>query len=287
MHHSFTALLLALTTHLVSATDNTSPNLGPGKELPGGWSYYGCYSDDVNDRALDVKGYTDTTGMSQGSCMVYCGSAGYTFAGIEYGSECYCGFGLKSSSTKNVDGVCNYECPGAQGSGDACGGQDHLSVFTTGQSGGTNKPTVNNYDYAGCYADGGVDARVLTGSQTSSPSMTVETCTSTCKAAGFSIAGLEHGSECFCGNSLPDGAQAIPGSPVDSGCDFVCVGDNSEWCGGNDRLTVVSHVFVPFLTSRCWSKFALSTSRLIVNTLTVYRQWKPQSQLFSILRCGI
>lgn len=84
MHHSFTTLLLALTTHLVSATDNTSPNLGPGKELPGGWSYYGCYSDDISNRALDVQGYTDTTGMSEGSCMVYCGSAGYTFAGIEY-----------------------------------------------------------------------------------------------------------------------------------------------------------------------------------------------------------
>lgn len=235
------AVVLAAVAQLTTATNNTSPDLGPGSVLPGGWSYVGCYTDDVNNRALDSGvGYTDQTGMSQGSCMVYCGSKGYNFAGIEYGTECYCGFGLKSSSSKDDDGTCDYICPGAQGTGDACGGQDHLSVFTNGPPSASNKPEVNGYTYSGCYVDS-VSNRILNGALFDGPgyeAMTVEVCTSACKNAGYAVAGLEHESQCFCGSALPVDAQSVLGGPVDSGCDMLCEGDNTEWCGGDDRITV-------------------------------------------------
>ena len=236
MHHSFAALLLAGAAQLASAT-NTSPNLGPGAVLPGGWSYYGCYSDSISDRVLVGDKYVDETGMSQGSCMVYCKSKGFTFAGIEYGTECYCGFGLKSSSSKADDSSCNFECPGAQGTGDACGGQDYLSVFELDRGGADNKPQVGDYCYAGCYVDS-VSERILVGSKSDGDNMTVEKCTSTCKASGFSYAGLENASECFCGSSLLAGAQQALGNAVDSGCNMPCTGDSTEWCGGADRLTL-------------------------------------------------
>jgi hypothetical protein len=233
-------VLLALSAGLVSATEITTPYEGaprPGTVLPGGWSYVGCYKDNVNDRALSADGYTDPTGMSEGSCMVYCQSKGYNFAGIEYGTECYCGFGLDSDSTKEDDSFCNIECPGSQGTGDACGGQEHLSVFTNGPPKASNKPLVNGFSYSGCYVDS-VSDRILVGYKTDGPEMDVELCTSTCKENGYAIAGLEHATECFCSNTLAAGAQLVDGSVVDTGCDMLCPGDNTEFCGGQDRVTV-------------------------------------------------
>ena len=61
--------------------------------------------------------------------------------------------------------------------------------------------------------------------------MTPETCMSTCAGKGFSMAGVEFGQECYCGNTLANGL----GQPLsdDSQCNMPCAGDNSEQCGGN------------------------------------------------------
>lgn len=44
--------------------------------------------------------------------------------------------------------------------------------------------------------------------------------------------------ECWCGAALNSIAQSIPGGPVISGCDFVCTGNASEFCGGANRLSL-------------------------------------------------
>ncbi len=61
--------------------------------------------------------------------------------------------------------------------------------------------------------------------------MTVDLCTTACKAAGFILAGVEYASECFCGN-------AITSAPAASGCNMPCNGNPAQMCGGPDRLNV-------------------------------------------------
>lgn len=39
-----------------------------------------------------------------------------------------------------------------------------------------------------------------------------------------------------CGNTISNGA-----TPAASGCNMVCAGDSSEYCGGGDRLNVYNY----------------------------------------------
>jgi hypothetical protein len=54
--------------------------------------YVGCYSDDVNDRMLrhQVRWYSERS-LSVDGCVSSCAHLGYFFAGIQFGSECWCG----------------------------------------------------------------------------------------------------------------------------------------------------------------------------------------------------
>lgn len=49
----------------------------------------------------------------------------YTYAGLAYGAECYCGNRLPGTAAKPEE--CNSECKGEKGS--LCGGLDRLSVY--------------------------------------------------------------------------------------------------------------------------------------------------------------
>ena len=63
------------------------------------------------------------------------------------------------------------------------------------------------------------------------PDLTNAKCQTACRAGGFNYAGTEYSQECFCGKTLG-------GSPAASGCNMACQGDDSEICGGPDRITV-------------------------------------------------
>ncbi|KAB5591986.1 fungistatic metabolite [Ceratobasidium theobromae] len=89
------------------------------------------------------------------------------------------------------------------------------------------------YKYCAREADG----RTLTGYSFTSNSMTVDLCVSTCVSHGFSIAGVEFGSECYCGNSFV--GQSSGGGTVapESECNMPCAGDSSQICGAGWRLS--------------------------------------------------
>lgn len=77
----------------------------------------------------------------------------------------------------------------------------------------------------------------LAGYSFTSNSMTVDLCVSTCVSHGFSIAGVEFGSECYCGNSFV--GQSSGGGTVapESECNMPCAGDSSQICGAGWRLS--------------------------------------------------
>lgn len=128
-----------------------------------------------------------------------------------------------------------------------CGGTWALSVFkSSGGNTAVAQPPASSGSWtaAGCIKDGA--SRALTGYSFSSPSMTTELCTSTCATKGFSLAGTEFGTECYCkyisdandtiiltfytgGNSLSNGL----GAQVTQQCNMQCAGNKNELCGGN------------------------------------------------------
>ncbi|KAF1923736.1 WSC-domain-containing protein [Didymella exigua CBS 183.55] len=207
---------------------NNPSVLSVGANLPAGWSYHGCYTD-YGRRKLAGSLFVDTGNMTQASCVAFCDQNNYPYAGIEYGQECYCGLAIGAGSARSNETECDFPCPGNVS--EACGSNNRLSVFYNSLADATQTNTgPNGTSRIGCLADN-VYARALSVFQASGDSMTVAHCTSSCKAANYSTAGLEYGRECWCGDTLDNNATI-----TDEGCDIRCTGNSSEFCGGSQRL---------------------------------------------------
>ena len=183
---------------------------------------------------------TSAPNMENKRCVAYCQSRGFTFAGTEYAQECYCGYTLAASAQHADEGDCSMAC-----GGDAtqpCGGGYRLTVYTNYGSPAENPAASNGFRYLGCYSDD-VAHRSLSRGPAGAPSssqMTVGGCAQGCAAAGYSLAGVEYGGECFCDNALASSAQLQAGDAASSGCDMTCNGNRTQWCGGANRLNVYS-----------------------------------------------
>ena len=61
-------------------------------------------------------------------------------------------------------------------------------------------------------------------------------CIRRCKEVddGYLFAGVQFGSECFCGNEPPPDDTLLDKSE----CDMKCTGDNTSFCGGFWRMNV-------------------------------------------------
>jgi hypothetical protein len=142
--------------------------------------------------------------------------------------ECYCGIQLPPETSDD----CHMRC-----SGDlmqVCGGLGALSTYSSlnTTSGPVANPGVRNWEYLGCYADS--RERLLLHQEVKAmDNATVASCMDACGLRGFSLAGVEYGNECFCGNGTPDTSL-----PIVSGCEMTCNGNRSELCGGADRLNM-------------------------------------------------
>jgi hypothetical protein len=90
----------------------------------------GCYRDKfaMTERVLPNIRYLDAA-MTIDKCTVRCGQAGFPFAGIEFGSECYCG--TKKPSEELPASECAMDCGGAAAKGaGGCGGRLALTLYT-------------------------------------------------------------------------------------------------------------------------------------------------------------
>ena len=154
---------------------------------------------------------------------------GYTFYGVEYGSECYCGNELASDAFPVDSSLCDARCSG--NSAEICGGRMLLSLYENGDSGVLPTPGGPfDFEYVGCYAepDG---SKLLTTSYASSK-MTHEMCFYLCGNLGYTYAGLEYGQECWCGNNFDDLTPPL----ADDRCSMPCAGDATETCGNGNTL---------------------------------------------------
>ncbi|KAJ8129809.1 hypothetical protein O1611_g3823 [Lasiodiplodia mahajangana] len=92
------------------------------------------------------------------------------------------------------------------------------------------------WKYIACAKDPAGQSRTLSNVYVDQPDMTVEKCISVCGNQGYTYAGVEYRSQCFCGNDIAQDRMPANGTLGD--CSMACAGDSSEFCGGAARISV-------------------------------------------------
>jgi len=73
----------------------------------------GCYSDNSTGRSLAWRqDQVGSTSLTIETCLLACKKEGYSFAGVEFGQECYCGVVLGNGTLALPDGSCTFPCTG-------------------------------------------------------------------------------------------------------------------------------------------------------------------------------
>ncbi|KAK3337627.1 WSC domain-containing protein [Cercophora scortea] len=189
----------------------------------GDFLYFGCFADNGSQHTLTGEVYYNSA-MTLDKCAAFCHN--YPKFGVEYGSQCFCGSEVEQIPRPQAE--CGMAC-----GGDAlqlCGDANRLNIYSKPSNGeGENLSNANEFVYKACWTDDGA-ARSLTGLKYSSSEMTVGDCAIFCH--GYHYFGVEFGSQCFCGDVL-GGHEA-----AEEECEYLCEGDNTQWCGSANRLSV-------------------------------------------------
>ncbi|KAH6905304.1 copper radical oxidase [Coprinopsis sp. MPI-PUGE-AT-0042] len=203
---------------------STAPQIGD-------WESLGCYSDNVGGVRTLANG------------VAACFNAGYPLAGSEYANECFCGRNLAAGGAVTPAADCSMTCAG--NSSEFCGGPNRLNVYNYtgtalppgGVAPGAPLPVTSglptNWTYGGCFVDNQV-GRVMLDNKGASAQQTAQTCINACAASGFTLAGVEFANECWCSNTLVNGAEKV----LDGQCSMGCAGNATQACGGPNLLSV-------------------------------------------------
>jgi hypothetical protein len=113
--------------YICSGTRRVFSARGGGDCGPGGRpvNYLACYTDAPDpNRALPAF---QGIGFSFTQCVNRCGSLNFSFAGLQFGGECFCGDALRY--VRVDDAECNMPCTNGGG---PCGGVWRNSIYRTG-----------------------------------------------------------------------------------------------------------------------------------------------------------
>ncbi|KAI0088834.1 WSC-domain-containing protein [Irpex rosettiformis] len=97
-------------------------------------------------------------------------------------------------------------------------------------------PLPSGWTEVACIAEG-TTGRALTAASTTNSSMTKPLCANYCAGLGYKLAGVEYGDECYCGNTLVNGANSTARTWYE--CSVTCAGNPNENCGGPMRLNLL------------------------------------------------
>ncbi|TFK31560.1 WSC domain-containing protein, partial [Crucibulum laeve] len=179
--------------------------------------------------------------MTVSSCISFCSSRGFHLAGLEFED---CDNSIRYPAFPTVGSDCNMECTGDSSS--ICGAGDRLSVYSTPLPPATTTtttaahgptPTISiptEWFYQGCFVDPVHPTRALQHQVTVPGGNTPEGCVSACTAAGWTVVGVEFGSECWCDNFMPYDFITSEFSTED--CNMPCTGDPTKTCGAGNLL---------------------------------------------------
>jgi hypothetical protein len=155
-------------------------------------TYWGCWSDQ-SPQTLTNLTYTSGSNTIE-MCTSTCAQGGNTIAGLEYGTQCFCGSSLGYQATEVIDSSCASACSG--NSNETCGGLNRLSLFSNGRPYVQPMPgtpeTVNGLFYIGCYTEA-TTGRALNAKSISGSFMSLEYCAGFCGA--YQYFGTEYADE--------------------------------------------------------------------------------------------
>ncbi|KAI2623449.1 heme peroxidase [Xylaria nigripes] len=233
----------------------------------GNYTLVGCNTEATAAGARALSGASFVyDGMTLESCLGNC--SGFYYWGTEFGRECYCGNKVDPSSSSVKLTECDTVCTGDTSA--YCGAGDRLELYvTTGIipiPTGTLviKSTVTPYVRIGCYEE--LPNRALTAGTFPSDSMTLELCARSCN--GFTYFATEYGRECYCGDFI-DARSTVT---ADADCSMVCAGDDTEYCGGSNRLEMYRLISPP-------------TSISMIPTPTITPINKPTVSTYALQGC--
>ncbi|KAJ3133555.1 hypothetical protein HK101_004444, partial [Irineochytrium annulatum] len=165
--------------HLSVYGNTTTPLVWPvpatkKTNLPGDFQWVGCYQDNVDSGAGPVRTLPwqfISPNMTVELCLNHCYNFGYSFAGVEYGNECYCGDSINGPIAVKGEAECTVPC--AANPGELCGAGGRIGVYqwSTGQVTTFNKPANTGYYQ---YLMGGVIVPLITGLTTNNKIVMME-----------------------------------------------------------------------------------------------------------------
>ncbi|KAL2168473.1 hypothetical protein VTG60DRAFT_7209 [Thermothelomyces hinnuleus] len=227
--------------------DDDPVSEGPSQpDSVGDYDWYGCQTEATGVRALSAATFASDD-MTLEACQTYC--AAYTYFGVEYSRECYCGDKFNTGSVPAPASECSMTCSGNPNQ--YCGAGNRLSVYarsgtpppssTTG-AGSTSSSSVpaatgfpEGWSYQGCWIDG-KQGRILPHQLPDSQTNSRAACANACAEAGYTVSGTEYAVQCFCGDAIHNGGVETD----EADCSTPCPGAPNEKCGAGDRLSIVS-----------------------------------------------
>lgn len=212
----------------------------------------GCFVDAASHRVLPGPSFTSNS-MDIDTCVSFCSTQGYAYAGVEWGQECYCGSTIPTVSS---GAVCNIPC--FNNFNEYCGGVGAISVYETDTT-----VTLFNSTSIGCYKDFYPDHRALPNASTTSSQMSSQFCGQFCSSKGYSYYGTEYGDECYCGNDI---SQLV--SLSSSSCQYTCAGWSSQYCGGSNALSLYSTALPAVSSGNTTASSALTSSQAVTTSST-------------------
>ncbi|KAL0952803.1 hypothetical protein HGRIS_007028 [Hohenbuehelia grisea] len=195
------------------------------------WTAQGCHTDSLGSRTLIGKFGSDPK-MTIPTCLKICDDAGYSFAGLEFSTECHCGYSIEKTGKKADDAKCHSPCGG--NADQPCGGSGHILIFGNGRAPPTNPGTVDGWKSHGCHTDAVHQRALPLRLPLNGTAVTIPACAAACGSFGFKFAGLEYTDECWCGNAVGNGHKPAP----EAECNMACQGNKDQRCGGPDRISI-------------------------------------------------
>ena len=119
--------------NLYQEVNRSPPANSPPGGLPINTTYLGCYSDDTGHRSLRYT-YLNPGGganLTIENCLNTCRNKGHWYAGVEYGSQCWCDDFIQPSTSTGLcidQSRCNMPCQG--NAGELCGGSSTLNIYS-------------------------------------------------------------------------------------------------------------------------------------------------------------
>ncbi|KAJ3176268.1 hypothetical protein HK101_010463 [Irineochytrium annulatum] len=238
-----------------------------------GWVSYGCVLDAANGAGRTLSKQMQNPKRTVEDCLSACSA--YSYAGLEYGGECWCGNSFLNTTSVDVPlAQCNDPCNGNKA--EICGSGNRLTLYiaqsiigpvtsttTTPATSSISSATPPSTTSAPTSTSTTTTAATTTTTAVSVPSnwvaigclydrgnphpfgqrwgsgYTIAACLAKGASAGQSLCGLEYGSECWCDTQFKNTTSV---QAPDSDCSTKCNAPGATGiCGNGNRLSAYQY----------------------------------------------